>query len=123
MRYLCLAYYDEEAFEALATDEIEAMERGGHAIDESLRESGHLLAHGSLQPTQSSTSLRSMREKVTITDGPFIDAKEQVAGFFLLEARDLNDAIRLASRHAAADIGENIGWGVEIRPVSMYEAF
>jgi hypothetical protein len=123
MKYLCLAYYNEEAFEALTSEELEAIEGRAHAQDGALRDSGHLVAHGSLQSTQSSTCLRPKRGKVAITDGPFVETKEQVGGFFLIEATDLNEAIRVASQHPAAIMGENVGWGIEVRPVDMFEQF
>jgi len=123
MKYLCLAYYDEEAFDALPKDDLESIERQAHAMDGALRDSGHLVAHGSLQPTQSTTCLRPRKGKISITDGPFVETKEQVGGFFLIEARDLNEAIRVASQHPAANMGENIGWGIEVRPVDMFEQF
>ena len=56
-----------------------------------------------------------------ITDGPFIETKEQVGGFFIIEARDLDEAIRVASNHPAANIGEQVGWAVEVRPIEGYE--
>jgi len=123
MKYLCLAYYNETAFEALTSEELQTIERQAHAMDGALRDSGHLVAHGSLQSTQSSTCLRPRRGKISITDGPFVETKEQVGGFFLIEARDLNEAIRVASQHPAANMGENIGWGIEVRPVDMFEQF
>ena len=123
MNYLCLAYYDEKAFDALSSIEVEAIERQAHAMDGALIESGHLVAHGSLQPTLSTTCLRPRRGKVTITDGPFIETKEQVGGFFIIEARDLNEAIRVASQHPAAILGENVGWGIEVRPMEMFKQF
>jgi hypothetical protein len=123
MKYLCLAYYDEQAFEALSKSDVEAIEREAHTMDRALIDSGHLVAHGSLQPTLSSTCLRPRRGKVSITDGPFVETKEQVGGFFLIEARDLNEAIRVASQHPAAKMGENVGWGIEVRPIEMYEQF
>jgi hypothetical protein len=123
MNYLCLAYYDERAFDALPGEEVEAIERQAHAMDGALIDSGHLVAHGSLQPTPSTTCLRPRRGKVTITDGPFVETKEQIGGFFIIEARDLNEAIRVASRHPAATLGENVGWGIEVRPMEMFKQF
>jgi hypothetical protein len=57
-----------------------------------------------------------------VTDGPFVETKEQVGGFFIIEARDLNEAIRVASKHPAANIGEQAGWAIEVRPIEMYES-
>lgn len=123
MKYLCLAYYDEDTLDGLSTDEPESIEREADSRDGRLRESGYLIAHGLLQAAQSSTCLRPNWGKVSITDGPFIEAREQIGGFFLIEARDLNEAIRVASQHPAARMGELIGSGVEIRPLRTFERF
>ena len=56
-----------------------------------------------------------------MTDGPFAETKEQVGGFFIIEARDLNEAIRVASKHPAALLGEQVGWGIEVRPIEMFD--
>lgn len=121
MKYLCLAYYDEEKFEALSKTDLEAIESKCQAYDEALRESGHLIVQASLQPPRSSTIVRPRNGKVSVTDGPFIETKEQVGGFFLIEARDLNEAILVASKHPAAHLGEQVGWGIEVRPIDFFE--
>lgn len=119
MKYLCLAYYNESAFDSWSTSEIEEFERRAHAMDDILREGGHLVAQGSLQSTASSTCLRPKRNRVWITDGPFVEAEEQIGGFFIIDARDLNEAIRVASQHPAAEMAEEVGWGIEIRPMQL----
>jgi hypothetical protein len=121
MHYLCLAYYDEEKFDALTGSDLDAIRKDCRPHDEELRRSGHLVATGSLQPARSTTTLRPRKGKVSITDGPFIESKEQVGGFFIIEARDLNEAIRVASRHPAAHMNEHLGWGVEMRPLETYD--
>jgi len=92
------------------------------AYDGALRESGRLVVQASLGSPRTSTVLRPRNEKPSITDGPFIETKEQVGGFFIIEAEDLDEAIRVASKHPAANIGGEVGWAVEIRPVEGYEA-
>lgn len=121
MKYFCLAYYDEKKFEALPKAELEALVAECRSHDEALRESGHLLAVGSLGPTSATASLRPRNGQTSITDGPFAETKEQVGAFFLLEARDLNEAIRVASKHPAARLGERVGWGIEVRPIETFE--
>src|SRR5262245_11669031 len=106
MHYLCLAYYDEEKFETLSGPELEAIMKECRPHDEELRRGGHLVVTGSLQPARSTTTLRPRKGKVAITDGPFIESKEQVGGFFIIEARDLNEAIRVASKQPAALMNE-----------------
>ena len=121
MKYLCLAYYDEKQFEALPRAELEAIVKQCSGYDEDLGKSGHLLMQASLASPRATITVRPRSGKPSITDGPFIETKEQVGGFFVIEARDLNEAIRVASKHPAAHLGEQVGWGIEVRPIEMYE--
>jgi len=120
MKYLCLAYYDVEKFEALPKDEVDELIARCRRHDEELRESGQLLEVASLASPVSAAVLRPRDGKATVTDGPYTETKEQVGAFFLIEARDLNDAIRVASKHPAAHLGEAVGWGIEVRPVEYF---
>ena len=120
MNYLCLAYYDEEKFETLSESELDAIGRACRPHDEELRKTGRLVATGSLQPAKSATIVRPRNGKVSVTDGPFAETKEQVGGFFILEAADLDEAIRLASLHPAAHMNEHLGWGIEVRPIDFF---
>jgi hypothetical protein len=122
MRYLCLAYYDEKRFDALPKPEVDALVRKCKAHDQELHDSGHLVLVASLGPTRSSTSIRPRGGKPWMTDGPFAETKEQIGSFFILEANDLNEAIRVASKHPAAHLGEQVGWGIEVRPIEMCRA-
>jgi hypothetical protein len=121
MKYLCLAYYDEEKFDALSKTELDAIVSQCPPHDEALRKSGHLVAQASLGPARASTTLRPRNGKVSMTDGPFAETKEQIGGFFIIEARDLNEAIQVASKHPAAHLGEQVGWGIEVRPIESFE--
>jgi hypothetical protein len=122
MKYLCLAYYNEKAFEALPSAEVDALVSQCPGYDEALRNSGHLVIQASLGPTRATATVRPRNGKPMVTDGPFVETKEQVGGFFIIEARDLNEAIRVASKHPAANIGEQAGWAIEVRPIEMYES-
>jgi hypothetical protein len=122
MKYLCLAYYDEKKFEALSKDEVSAIVSQCHAHDEELHASGQLVMVGSLGAGRASASLRPRNGKTSVTDGPFAETKEQVGAFFIIEARDLNEAIRVASKHPAAVLGEEVGWGIEVRPIETCQA-
>ena len=119
MKYLCLAYYDEKKFETLTEAEVAAIGRECRPLDEDLQRSGHLLEVGSLAATKDSVSLRPRNGKVTVTDGPYAETKEQLGSYFLIEARDLSEAIQVASKHPAARMNEHLGWGVEVRPIEM----
>jgi hypothetical protein len=119
MKYLCLAYYDEKKFETLTEADLAAMGRECAPLDEELHRSGHLLEVGSLAASKDSVSLRPRNGKATVTDGPYAETKEQLGSYFLIEARDLNEAIQVASKHPAARLNEHLGWGVEVRPIEM----
>jgi len=105
MKYACLVYLSDDNFSAVPDDECMAF--GGE-----ITESGHRVGGEALQPIETATTVRVRNGSVTVTDGPFAETKEQLAGFYLIEARDLNDAIRVASRIPPARVGS-----IEIRPV------
>jgi len=121
MKYLCLAYYDEKKFDALPKPELDALVSQCKSHDKALHDSGHLLLVASLAATLSSASIRPKGGEPSITDGPYAETKEQLGAFFIIEARDLNEAIRVASKHPAAHLGEHVGWGIEVRPIEFFE--
>jgi hypothetical protein len=65
--------------------------------------------------------VRPEQGKAAVTDGPFAETKEQIGAFFIIEARDLNEAMEIASLHPAARLGGNVGWGIEVRPIDHFE--
>jgi len=117
MKYLCLAYYDEKKFETLTPADMAAIEKECRPLDDDLQRTGQLLEVGSLAATKDSVSLRPRGGTVSVTDGPYAETKEQLGSYFLIEARDLNEAIKVASKHPAARLNEHLGWGIEIRPI------
>ncbi len=112
MRYLCLIYENESAFEAMPPADAGTIFAEYGAFTEAIRQSGHYVRGDALQPTRTATTVRVRQGKVTTTDGPFAETKEQLGGYDLIEARDLNDAIQVASRIPAARFG-----CVEVRPI------
>jgi hypothetical protein len=112
VRYLCLVYIDEKTLDALPKGEMDALVDESLDYDEALRQGGHYVASNALQSVQTATTLRVRNGKVSTTDGPFAETKEQLGGFILIEARDLNDAIRVASKIPVARLGS-----LEVRPV------
>ena len=112
MRYLCLVYYDEKKRNELSDPESQALIDESLDFDEALRSEGYLIAAGPLQPVEAAATVRVRNGKVSVTDGPFTETNEQVAGFVLIDARDLNEAIRVASRIPPARLG-----AVEVRPM------
>jgi hypothetical protein len=116
MRYLCLIYLDEKKLDALAGSDLNALLGEALAYDEELRRSGHYVVSNALQPVQTATTIRIRDGKPYTTDGPFAETKEQLGGFILIEARDLNDAIRVASKIPPGRLGS-----VEVRPIMELE--
>lgn len=112
MKYLCLVYYDEKIVNAMTAAEWQSLNEECMACGEGLSASGHMLGGHALHPTNSATSLRVREGKSLVTDGPFAETKEQLAGFYLLDARDLNEALQLASKIPPARLGT-----IEVRPV------
>src|SRR5262245_41256754 len=98
MKYLCMIYYEEEALDALTGSEYDALTAEALAYDEELRRGGHFIAAQALQPVRTATTVRIRNGKTTTTDGPFAETKEHLGGFILIDARDLNEAIHLASK-------------------------
>jgi hypothetical protein len=110
--YLCLIYADEARVAGLPAGDRAAIEAECLVYEEALRGSGHLLAVQALQPARTATTLRVRAGQVSLAGGPAAGRDEQLAGFYLIAARDLNDAIRLAARIPPARLGS-----VEVRPV------
>jgi hypothetical protein len=117
MQYLCLIYEDEKAWQQMPTAEAEKILGEYHAYTESIGKSGHLVGGNALQPTQSATTVRVRQGKLGTTDGPFAETKEQLGGYYLVKARDLNEAIQLAARIPGARFGS-----IEVRPVMEFES-
>jgi hypothetical protein len=109
MKYLCLVYFDEKKLHAVpeSPEDPEC-----HAYDQELRERGYVIASEALEPVATAATVRVNKGQASVTDGPFAETKEQLGGFYMIDARDMNEAIQLASRIPAARIG-----CVEVRPV------
>jgi hypothetical protein len=105
MKYLCLVYLEQDKLHAVPDHECQACGDG-------FRKNGTLVAAEALEPIETATTVRVRNGKMSITDGPFAETKEQLAGFYLIEARDLNDAIQVAAKIPPAREGS-----IEVRPV------
>ena len=112
MKYLCMVIVDEKKLHAMTESELQAIEDESLEYDDVLRQGGHFLAAQALQSVSSATTVRLRSGSVSLTDGPFAETNEQVGGFILIEARDLNQAIQLASHIPSIRLG-----AVEVRPV------
>ena len=105
MKYICLGYLDENKWETMSESERTALMDECFAYDDVLRKNGHFVGGEGLQSAQNTTTLRWKNGKVLITDGPFAETKEQLGGILVLEARDLNEAIQLMSKHPGVKVG------------------
>ena len=105
MKYLCLVYLEGQKLHAVPDSECAACGAG-------FRKSGLLIAAEALQPIETATTVRVRNGKISTTDGPFAETKEQLAGFYMIEARDLNEAIQIASKIPPARVGS-----IEVRPI------
>ena len=109
MKYLCLVYLEEKTFDAIPD---RPSDPECFAFGEGMRKSGHYLAAEPLHPTTTAKSVRVRNGKVSITDGPFAETKEQLGGFYLIEAKDLDEAVQLAAKIPPARVGT-----IEVRPI------
>ena len=111
MKYICLGYIEEKKWEMMSESERNAMIDECFAYDDVLRKGGHFLGGEALQTAQNATTLQWKNGKAAVTDGPYAQTKEQLGGILVLEARDLNHAIELMSKHPGVKAGP-----FEIRP-------
>ena len=112
MKYLCLIYEDQSAWQKMSdADRNKGMAEYG-SFTESIKKSGHYVGGEALQPTNTATTVRVRNGKVSVADGPFTETKECLAGFYLIDATDLNGAIQIASQMPPARVGS-----IEVRPV------
>jgi len=112
MKYLCLAYEEENKLNALNKSEWSALRSETLSYVDELQKSGYLIAAEPLQSVRSAATVRVRSGKVSITDGPFAETKETLGGFFLITARDLNEAIQVAAKWPSARLGS-----IEVRPI------
>lgn len=113
MKYVCLGFMDEERWATMSDDQRNAFVDGCIAYDDELRRNGHFVGGEALQSPRDAVTLRYRNGKVSVTDGPFIETKEQLGGILVLEAEDLEHAIRLMSKHPGVQ-----GGPFEIRPAA-----
>jgi len=112
MKYLCLAYEEEQKLNNLSEEEWQILRQETLDYVTALRTSGHLLDARPLRSATTASTVRVRDGKLQVTDGPFAETKEQVGGFFLIEASDQQEAIRIAAQWPSARLGS-----IEVRPV------
>jgi hypothetical protein len=111
MKYLCLIYLDEQVLDAMPAGEMSALNAEHLDFNDGLRASGHFIQAEALEPARTTARVRVRGGKASVTDGPFAEAKELVAGFYLIEARDVSEATEIAARIPSARLGT-----IEVRP-------
>lgn len=115
MKYICLGYMNEEVWETLSESERQTFMDECFGYDDELRQNGHYAGGEGLQEARNAATLKWRSGRVSVTDGPFAESKEQIGGIMILEATDLNHAIRLLSKHPSLRLGRGANsW--EIRP-------
>jgi len=112
MKYICLVYLVEKDMDGMTPSEAARCIDESLTYDDALRKNGHLIAANALQPVEAATTVRVRNRKLSTTDGPFAETTEQLGGFLLIEARDLNEAIRVAAKIPMARHGS-----IEVRPI------
>ena len=112
MKYLLLCCHDEKKWDSMSKNERDAVMEETMAYCAALKNSGHLIGAEQLEPIETAMTVRVRSGKLAVTDGPFAETKEQVGGFFLINARDLNEAIQVASKFPSVRFGT-----MEVRPV------
>ncbi len=120
MKYLGLAYFTPEKFAEMSPDEVKALVSQCPALDEKMQATGKMVVSASLGDLETWRTLRPRAGRTHVTDGPYTEAKEVVGGLFIIEADDADEALRIASMHPAAQIGEAGGWAVELIPMDFY---
>ncbi|HEY7365220.1 MAG TPA: YciI family protein [Methylomirabilota bacterium] len=105
MKYVCLGYLEENKWDTMSKGQQEAMVEECFAYDDMLKKNGHFVSGAALQSARSAVTLRARNGKISVTDGPYAETKEQLGGILILEAQDLNHAIQLMSKHPGVRLG------------------
>jgi len=116
VKYLCLIYENEGAWATMSKDEGDRIMGEYTTFTDDIVKSGHMIQGDALQPTSTATTVRMRNGKLSTTDGPFAETKEQLGGYYLIEARDLNEAIQVGSRIPAVKTGS-----IEVRPIQSFD--
>jgi hypothetical protein len=116
MQYMCLIYDNEQVWQGMSDDEKNAVYGEYGAFTQSIQESGNMVAGDALQPTSTATTVRVRDGETLMTDGPFAETKEQLGGYYLIEAKDADEALAIAARIPSAKYGS-----IEVRPVIVFD--
>jgi hypothetical protein len=117
VKYLCLIYADESIYSRMTKEELGGMVAEYAAVTDDLKRAGQYVGSNRLEPVGTALTVRVRAGKVSTTDGPYTETKEQLGGYYLLDAKDMTDAVRLAARIPGARVG-----AIEVRPVMAVPA-
>jgi hypothetical protein len=115
MRFLCLIYEDEKAWQKMSQADMEKGMREYGAFTDSIKKAGQYIGGEALQPTNTAQSVRLRNGKISASDGPYVETKEQLGGYYLINAKDIKDAVQVAARIPGAKHGT-----VEVRPIMEF---
>lgn len=121
MKYLCLCYYDAQRFAAVSEADLKEVGEICTPLDKKLKESGHLVAVGSLAMPEVSRILKGDGKKMEESAGPYVKTNEPIGAFFIIEAESLDQAVDIAKLHPGAHVGHKLGGGIEVRPIENLE--
>ena len=116
MQYMCLIYDDETVWQTRPEDDRNQIFGEYMGFTESIQKSGNMVAGDALQPTSTATTVRIRNGETLLTDGPFAETKEQLGGYYLIEAKDADEALAIAARIPSARYGS-----IEVRPVMVFD--
>ncbi|HUX50261.1 MAG TPA: YciI family protein [Spirochaetia bacterium] len=119
MKYLCIGYGDKAKMDALPKEELTRLLHDCVPYVEKLNSYKGIIMHSSI--SWDVTTIRPVRGKPVVTDGPFVEIKEQMGSFFIIEAPDMQEAIRIASLHPSANMGEDLGFRIEVRAFGDFD--
>jgi hypothetical protein len=115
MKYLCLVHFDGRKLDAMTPEQHQELDRRSLGYDEELSAAGHFIHAEALQSPDTAALVKMRDGKMQVSDGPFAETKEQLGGYYLIEAKDLNEAIQIAARIPSAKIGS-----IEVRPIQEH---
>jgi hypothetical protein len=121
MKYLCLCYYDAERFAAISEADLKEVGEICAPLDKKLKESGHLVAVGSLAMPEVSRILRGDNTGIVESEGPYVKTNEPVGAFFIVDAESFEQAVDIAKLHPGTHVGHKFGGGIEVRPIESLE--
>ena len=119
MKFLCLGYLDVNVFDNVPEEEKNAVLAKCFAQCKPFRETGKVVAEEGLEGIGNAKSIRPRNGRPVVTDGPFVETKEQLGSYFIVEAASIDEAVEVASLHPAAIFGEQYGFGIEVRPIQQ----